>query len=185
MEASQARLASVRTDAIAAAAIAKLIKNIEHLSYLLPVSIAEGTEGDEIHRVITTIKGHDEDCAASTFNRHFDILFKEDAQCRDANGRLHLIRRGELGMLMVVRYLRDIKWSAPEMDLAGAKIKLERIVKEMEILSGASAADAKKKADALRKAPAATSSKKTVPPAQKKNHWRRREESSAGEGCLL
>jgi hypothetical protein len=71
----------------------------------------------------------------STFNRRFDCLFKEDAQCRDMNGRLHLIRRGELGMLMVVRYLREIRWNAPEMNLEGAAEKLERVVKEMEFLS--------------------------------------------------
>jgi hypothetical protein len=71
----------------------------------------------------------------STFNRRLDCLFKEDVKCRDANGRLHLIRRGELGMLMVVRYLRDIRWNAPEMNLEGAKAKLERVVKEMEFLS--------------------------------------------------
>jgi hypothetical protein len=35
---------------------------------------------------------------------------------------------------MVVQYLRDIKWNAPEMNLEGATTKLERIVKEMEIL---------------------------------------------------
>jgi hypothetical protein len=26
--------------------------------------------------------------------------------------RLHLIRRGKLGMLMIVRYMREIKWRA-------------------------------------------------------------------------
>jgi hypothetical protein len=71
----------------------------------------------------------------STFNWRFDCLFKEDAQCRDMNGRLHLIRRGELGMSMVVRYLREIRWNAPEMDLEGAAEKLEPVVKEMEFLS--------------------------------------------------
>ncbi|KAF7341071.1 hypothetical protein MSAN_02093200 [Mycena sanguinolenta] len=94
VDATQARLN-------AAAAIAKLIQNIEDLDALLPTTIAEGTEDDEIHRVLTTIQGLDPDSPSSTFTRRFDILFKEDAQCRDADGRLHLIRRGELGMLMV------------------------------------------------------------------------------------
>ncbi|KAJ6580270.1 hypothetical protein B0H10DRAFT_1962608 [Mycena sp. CBHHK59/15] len=48
-------------------------------------------------------------------------------------------------------YLRDIKWSAPEMDLDCALVKLERIIKQMEILSGSSASDASKKAAAMRK----------------------------------
>jgi hypothetical protein len=47
---------------------------------------------------------------------------------------VHLIWRGELGMLMVVRYLREIKWSAPDINLEGAVIKLERVVAEMEVL---------------------------------------------------
>lgn len=119
---------------LAATVIGQLIKNIEDLSSCLPNTVSEGTEHDEIYRVITTIQGHDEGSVASTFNRRFDILFKEDAQCRDENGRLHLIRSGELGMMMVVDYLRSIKWSAAEMDLEGAMVKLERIVKEMEFL---------------------------------------------------
>jgi hypothetical protein len=116
-----------------AGAVAKLIQNIEDLAVVLPTSIAEGTETDKIHHVITTVEGPDGD-AGSTFNRRFDILFKEDAQCRDVNGRLHLIRRGELGMTMVARYLRDIRWNAAEMNLEGAVVKLERLVKEMEFL---------------------------------------------------
>jgi hypothetical protein len=118
---------------LSAGVIAKLIQSIEDLAAVLPTSIAEGTETDKIYHVITNIQGPDGD-AWSTFNRRFDILFKEDAQCRDADGRLHLIRRGELGMTMVARYLRDIKWNAVEMNLDGAVGKLERLVKEMEYL---------------------------------------------------
>lgn len=113
--------------------IAKLIKSIENLSHFLPDAISEGTEDDEIHRVLTTVHGHDPDSVMSTFNRRFDILFKEDASCRK-DGRLHLIRRGEFGMMMVVDYLRGINWSAPEMQMEIAKIKLERIVTEMEFI---------------------------------------------------
>ncbi|KAF8184648.1 hypothetical protein K438DRAFT_1974443 [Mycena galopus ATCC 62051] len=65
------------------------IGSIANLVSLLPTTVAEGTEDDEIFRVITTIQGPDG--VASTFNRHFDILFKEDVQCR-LNDRLHLIR---------------------------------------------------------------------------------------------
>ncbi|KAJ7799925.1 hypothetical protein B0H14DRAFT_2616638 [Mycena olivaceomarginata] len=101
----------------AAGAIANLIKNIEDLDSVLPTTVVEGTDEDEIHRVLTTVHGPDEASPASTFTRRFDILFKEDAQCCDTNGCLHLIRRGELGMLMVVRYLREIKWSAPDLNL--------------------------------------------------------------------
>ncbi|KAJ6595975.1 hypothetical protein B0H10DRAFT_1960301 [Mycena sp. CBHHK59/15] len=113
VEDSQARLKSTGT-------ITTLIKQIEDLSSLLPASIAEGAEEDEIHRVITSIPCDDAGCPA---------------QCRDEDGRLHLIRRGDLGMMLVVHYLRDIKWAAPEMDVGIARIKLERVVKELEILS--------------------------------------------------
>lgn len=145
------------------------IQNIDDLSYVLPASIAEGTAEDEIHRVITTVPGLDPDCPDSTFNRRFDILFKEDAQCRK-NGRLHLIRRGEYGMDLVVQYLRSIKWVAPVMNLPGAQEKLVRIIKEMEFLrcaislnsvsllipcSDMTAPEAKKKAKAIGKTPKA------------------------------
>ncbi|KAF8184024.1 hypothetical protein K438DRAFT_1974607 [Mycena galopus ATCC 62051] len=64
------------------------IDSIANLASLLPTMVAEGTEDDEIFHVITTIQGPGG--VASTFNRCFKILFKEDAQCR-VNGRLHLI----------------------------------------------------------------------------------------------
>ncbi|KAK7001674.1 hypothetical protein R3P38DRAFT_3368049 [Favolaschia claudopus] len=128
----------------AAATIAHLIKSIEDLDSVLPDSVAAGTEDDEIYRVITTVQGLDPDSIDSTFTRRFDILFKEDAQCRNADGRLHLIRRGEFGMQMVARYLRDLKWSDPDMNLAGAVLKLERVVTEMEVLSGINRSDAEK-----------------------------------------
>ncbi|KAJ7305685.1 hypothetical protein DFH08DRAFT_976233 [Mycena albidolilacea] len=113
----------------AAGTIAILIKAIEDLAVVLPSTVAEGTDEDEIHRVLTSIHGHD-----------------EEAMCRDMNSRLHLILRGELGMLMVIRYLREIRWNAPEMNLEGAAEKLERVVKEMEFLSGTTRADAWKAA---------------------------------------
>ncbi|KAJ6563516.1 hypothetical protein B0H10DRAFT_2200631 [Mycena sp. CBHHK59/15] len=47
------------------------------------------------------------------------------------------------------------------MDVGIARIKLERVVKELEILSGTSASDAKKKAAALHKSTATTKPKKT------------------------
>ncbi|KAJ6545276.1 hypothetical protein B0H19DRAFT_1266736 [Mycena capillaripes] len=131
--------------------IANLVKKIEDLSAVLPANVAEGTEDDEIHRVLTTVHGPDEGGAWSTFNRRFDILFKEDRQCRDKHGRLHLIRRGELGMLMVARYLRDMKWSAVNMNLEAATIKLERLIAELEFLCGMDASAAAKRAAATRK----------------------------------
>ncbi|KAJ7699257.1 hypothetical protein B0H17DRAFT_1129327 [Mycena rosella] len=94
----------------AAASILDLNRSIEDVSHLLPDSIKEATQDDEIHRVITTVQ--------------------------DANGRLHLIRRGEFGMLMVAKYVKSINWNAVGMNVAGALEKLRRVVKEMEILCG-------------------------------------------------
>ncbi|KAJ7756666.1 hypothetical protein B0H16DRAFT_1826158, partial [Mycena metata] len=120
-------------------------------------------------RVFTTIHGHDEGNAASTFNRRFDILFAEDSK-RRVNGRLHHIRRGEFGMAIGVKYLHSIKWSAPDMNLGGTELKLVRVIKELEFLSGMTASEAAKKASAARKsgsvskqAEGAKKSKKSAP----------------------
>ncbi|KAJ7824873.1 hypothetical protein B0H14DRAFT_3468934 [Mycena olivaceomarginata] len=154
----------------AASAIATLIRAIEDLDAALPTTIAEGTDEDEIHRVLTTIHGPDDGsrAASSTFNRRFDVLFKEDAQCR-VNSRLHLIRRGEWGMLMVVHSLRDTKWNDPEMNLDGAVNKLERIVKEMEVLAGIDRLAAWKAANAHKAASTSTSKQKGKNPAPQTN----------------
>ncbi|KAJ7355210.1 hypothetical protein DFH08DRAFT_803259 [Mycena albidolilacea] len=45
----------------AAGTIANLIKNIEDLDAVLPTTIAEGTNKDEIHRVLTTVHSLDEE----------------------------------------------------------------------------------------------------------------------------
>ncbi|KAJ7827771.1 hypothetical protein B0H14DRAFT_3466835 [Mycena olivaceomarginata] len=67
--------------------IANLIKDIEVLDAVLPTTVAKGTDEDEIHRILTSVHSLDEDSPTSTFTRRFDILFKEDAQCRDTNGQ--------------------------------------------------------------------------------------------------
>ncbi|KAK7012413.1 hypothetical protein R3P38DRAFT_2790675 [Favolaschia claudopus] len=120
-----------------AATIAHLIQDIEDLDALLPDTIAEGTEADE-----------------NDYPRLGLRLSREDNQCRDANGRLRHVRRGDLGMLMVAQYLRDVKWGVPAMNLPGVLLQLERVVKEMEILSGVDRAEVRKKRGA-----AATKSK--------------------------
>ncbi|KAJ7687324.1 hypothetical protein B0H14DRAFT_3672966 [Mycena olivaceomarginata] len=144
----------------AAGTIANLIKNIEDLDAVLPTTVAEGTDEIEIHRVLTTVHGLDEASPASTFTRRFGILFKEDAQCRDTNGCVHLIWRGELAMLMVVRYLHEIKYSAPDINLEGAVIKLQRVVAEMEVLCGMDRSPTRTAADARKQTSAAASKQK-------------------------
>jgi hypothetical protein len=66
-----------------AGTIAILIKAIKYLAVVLPSTVAEGTDEDEIHRDLTSIHSHNEEAMVnSTFNRRLDCLFKEDAQCR-------------------------------------------------------------------------------------------------------
>ncbi|KAJ7870491.1 hypothetical protein B0H14DRAFT_3440095 [Mycena olivaceomarginata] len=62
--------------------IVNLIKDIEVLDAVLPTTAAKGTDEDEIHCVLTTVHGLAKDSPTSTFTRRFDIIFKEDAQCR-------------------------------------------------------------------------------------------------------
>ncbi|KAF8214358.1 hypothetical protein K438DRAFT_1956438 [Mycena galopus ATCC 62051] len=64
-------------------------------------------------------------------NRRMDILFAES--CRDNDGRLYYVRRGKLGMALLVQYLREVEWSEVPADLA--TIKLTRIITELEVLS--------------------------------------------------
>ncbi|KAF8153618.1 hypothetical protein K438DRAFT_1987582 [Mycena galopus ATCC 62051] len=57
--AHQAIVDATQTRLNVAGAIAKLIKNIEDLDAVLPTTVAQGTDEDEIHRVLTTIHGLD------------------------------------------------------------------------------------------------------------------------------
>ena len=66
-----------------------------------------------------------------TFNKRFDALFAED--CRDGQGRLHHIRRGEFGMDKVVQYLSTLDINLLPLDLVAKK--LDRLEAELEILS--------------------------------------------------
>ncbi|KAF7346859.1 Dimer-Tnp-hAT domain-containing protein [Mycena sanguinolenta] len=132
------------------------VETIANLSKLLPDTVSEGTEEDEIYRVITTVQGLDEGSISSTFNRRFDILFKEDGQCRDENGRLHLIRRGDLGMLLVVKYLQEIKWTTNEMLKS-----LKSFAKCRPRMPKKRAAEKPSKAKGKGKAEAVSASKKT------------------------
>ncbi|KAJ7820837.1 hypothetical protein B0H14DRAFT_3472018 [Mycena olivaceomarginata] len=72
----------------------------------------------------------------SPFNRGMDVLFGED--CRNADGRLHHVRRGASGMTLIVKYLEQVEWSAMACDIA--TIKLDRIIAELEFLCTGAAA---------------------------------------------
>jgi hypothetical protein len=82
-----------------AKAILDLIKKMKKLSSLLPDTVPEASDTDDIHRIITKAHGI-ENTIGGTFIRRFDILFGNDR--RDANGRLKNIRRGDRGMDCVI-----------------------------------------------------------------------------------
>ena len=86
----------------------------------------QGSTDDKIYRIMNTEK---HDTPHETFNRRFDALFAED--CRDSNGRLHLVRQGKFGMGLVVSYLSKINWSTGfPLDLV--ELKLQRLITELK-----------------------------------------------------
>ncbi|KAH9024612.1 hypothetical protein EDB85DRAFT_1894233 [Lactarius pseudohatsudake] len=94
----------------------------------IPKSVPIGNKRSKIHLVMTGNKGED---AWHTFNKRFDVLFAED--CRDGQGRLHHIRRGEFGMDLVVQYLSALDLGSLPLDLVAKK--LDRLEAELEIIS--------------------------------------------------
>ncbi|KAJ7888332.1 hypothetical protein B0H14DRAFT_3127303, partial [Mycena olivaceomarginata] len=69
---------------------------------------------------------------ASTFNHRVDILFGEHV--RDSDGRLKYVRRGNLGMDCVVKYLESIHWESAKIPFDLARGKLARIADELGYL---------------------------------------------------
>ncbi|KAJ6625138.1 hypothetical protein B0H10DRAFT_2212148 [Mycena sp. CBHHK59/15] len=136
---------------IVAGTIAKLIDKISKLSESLPTTIPEGTEDDKIHYILMNIHSHDAGSVASTFNHRFNILFKEDAQCRDEDGHLRF----------------EIDWVSSDVDLELARLKLERVVTEMELLCKSSAGSTSKKPTACKAVPAAAKGNATAPSIKK------------------
>jgi hypothetical protein len=124
---------------LSAAALIAYIDRIEELCPLLPVSVPEGIPDDspatidgKIFRVVNHVYGVESQDPAPTFTRRMDVLFGRD--CRDANGRLHYIRRGPHGMILFVQYLRTIKWTTDGIPFTTAALKLSEVTKEMEVI---------------------------------------------------
>ncbi|KAF7305351.1 hypothetical protein HMN09_00787000 [Mycena chlorophos] len=116
---------------LAAKPIRDLIKRIETSTERLPTTISEALRGGEIQRVLTEVEGPDGD-VASTFNRRFDILYGED--CRDGQGRLANVQRGDFRLRLVVQYLKSIAWESGAVLIDIASVKLERLAKELDLL---------------------------------------------------
>ncbi|KAJ6534090.1 hypothetical protein B0H19DRAFT_1383378 [Mycena capillaripes] len=124
-------LSADQQHALATKPILDLIKKIGRLSSQLPDSVPEPSDDDKVFRVITTLSSPD-GTRGGEFNRRFDALFAED--CRDDDGRLENIRRGEEGMDCVVTYLESIHWGSANIPLDLAEIKLRRLAEALELL---------------------------------------------------
>lgn len=108
-----------------------LIKDIAFLSKNLPTDVPLAHGRDKIPQVMQK----DGEGVWGTFNRRMDALFQEDSQCRDDAGRLRHVRRGPLGMEMVVTYLQSLSPAdLAEIPYDLANIKLMRIWVELNYL---------------------------------------------------
>ncbi|KAF5378354.1 hypothetical protein D9615_002986 [Tricholomella constricta] len=104
-----------------------LITNLSTLSATLPSNVPICTKEDKMYRVLNLPEG---ETAYFTLNRCFDLLFKEDLECRK-DGRLHYLRRGKDGIDKFCLYLRSIDWAKDDMPLDIVKLRLDRLVEEV------------------------------------------------------
>jgi hypothetical protein len=103
------------------------ISHITNLCKEILISIPIGNNRSKIHLVMTGNEGED---TWQTFNKRFDGLFAED--CRDGQGQLHHICRGEFGMDMVVQYLSTLDINLLPLDLVAKN--LDWLEAELEII---------------------------------------------------
>jgi len=108
------------------------LKLVKSLAGCLLLTLPIATKNNKIFEVFENIPVPTDGSAHwKTFNCRFDILFGEDV--RDLQGRLLHVKRGELGMDLIIIYLEEatvagfLLW-----DLAAKK--LERLVTEFEVL---------------------------------------------------
>ncbi|KAJ7832586.1 hypothetical protein B0H13DRAFT_2289066 [Mycena leptocephala] len=124
-------LSAAAQNLLSAKPIIDLVKKIAKLTLFLPETVPLATEEDDIPRRIFELEGED-GTVTSTFNRRVDILFGEHV--RDSDGRLKYVRRGNLGMDCVVKYLESIHWETAKIPLDLAQGKLARIADELDYL---------------------------------------------------
>ncbi len=112
--------------------ILSLVKTLTALTASLPTAVQIATKEDRIYSTLLRVNEGD---TFQTFNRIFDILFKEDNDCRDEQGRLRYVLRGKYGMDKICAYLNNVKWSEPDIPLDLVKIKLDRLAEELIYLT--------------------------------------------------
>ena len=98
------------------------------LSASLPASVPIAKQDSKIY---TTLLHVNEGDTWMTFNRIFDILFKEDVECRDENGHLCHVLHGKYGMDKICAYLNDVQWSELNIPLDLVKMKLDHLIEEL------------------------------------------------------
>lgn len=108
-----------------------IINKLSSLCDNLPTSILFGIQADKMYHTLLHVN---EGSPFETFNRIFDILFKEDSDCWDEQGRFHLIRRGKYGMDKLCVYLRGVNWDDQSIPLDLVKLKLDRVLNEVVYL---------------------------------------------------
>ncbi|KAF8888702.1 hypothetical protein CPB84DRAFT_1461956 [Gymnopilus junonius] len=138
----QTTLAFVTMSSSAQKQFEKRLTALKELTRKLPSIIPLAKETDRINEIFNKIPvpgpaNNDPDITVSSvFNRRMDILFGEDV--RDGNGRLKYILRGKFGMDMVTEYFSS-SLATGALSLGTAMVKLERLVKELEVLCSANA----------------------------------------------
>lgn len=116
------------------AKVIEIIDQIEALARTLPKSVPKAERNGKIWRVLNKVNSMDTGTHAksSTFIHRMNILFSS-AAC-DPDGRMTQIRRGPLGILLLIQYLRKINWKSDGIPLAVATLKLSQLSEEMQHL---------------------------------------------------
>lgn len=109
--------------------VKKLISTIHTLNDSLPQdAVPLGTKQDFLWKTFTQVAGESN---WQTFNRRFDLVFGED--CRNEEGRLLHLRRGPLGLDLVLKYLESAHMAEGMLfDLMA--VKLERLINELKYI---------------------------------------------------
>ena len=110
-------------------------QKVEELGVLaahLPESVPLGSKDDKILQVFDNIPvPSDASKHWEAFNKRMDALFGHDQRGED--GRLLYVRRGELGMDLVVKYFNSAI-NAGNLPWDLALIKVDRLVEELKVL---------------------------------------------------
>lgn len=106
---------------------------LKSLTKLLPNTIPVATKDDKIFQVFTNIPLTDNpEEQWPIFNRRMDAIFGHEL--RDSSGRLLHVKRGKLGIELVLKYFEDAE-SKGYLNWDLASIKLDRLVEEFKILT--------------------------------------------------